>query len=395
MNKKKIGIFGSTGSIGTQTLQVIRNCSEQFEATILVANNNAALLIEQAIEFRPALVVITNTDLYATVSQALSSYGIIVTSGTDAILEAAKSDYYDFMMAAISGYNGLFSVVEAIQKGKTIGLANKESIVVAGNVIIDLCKKHNALLLPVDSEHAAIFQCLMGEHNLPHSIEKIILTASGGPFRGRKPNFLINVRKEHALQHPIWKMGSKISIDSATLMNKGLELIEAKWLFDVAPEQLDVLVHPQCIIHSIVCFKDGNIKAQLSTPSMCFPIQFALTYPQRLFTQHEAVKFAQIGSLNFEEPDIKTFRCLQLAKDVLAQGGNFPSILNTANEEAVSAFLNNKIKFLEIANIVESVLEQAEFIAQPSLDDYKQLHEKYQIITQQMINKPKAEWAFF
>jgi 1-deoxy-D-xylulose-5-phosphate reductoisomerase len=365
---KRIAVYGSTGSIGTQTLEVIRENPTLFSAEVITAHNNVDLLIEQAIEFKPNIVVISNETLYSKVNNALSPLGIKVYAGEKALIEVAASDVYDLMLAAIVGYAGLSSTLAAIEVGKQIALANKETLVVAGDLVTQMVIKHKSLLIPVDSEHSAIFQCLVGEHQ--NVVEKIILTASGGPFLGKKPNYLINVKKDHALQHPNWAMGAKITIDSASLMNKGLEMIEAKWLFGLENDQIDVLVHPQSIIHSMVQFEDGSVKAQMGLPDMKLPIQYAMGFPNRIKNNHKRLEFKNYPSLTFEAPDTKTFRNLALAKDAMYQGGNAPCILNAANEVVVDAFLRNKISFLEMSDIIEKCLGKISHIELPGLNDY-------------------------
>jgi 1-deoxy-D-xylulose-5-phosphate reductoisomerase len=365
---KRIAVYGSTGSIGTQTLEVIRENPTLFSAEVITAHNNVDLLIEQAIEFKPNIVVISNETLYSKVNNALSPLGIKVYAGEKALIEVAASDVYDLMLAAIVGYAGLSSTLAAIEAGKQIALANKETLVVAGDLVTQMVIKHKSLLIPVDSEHSAIFQCLVGEHQ--NVVEKIILTASGGPFLGKKPNYLINVKKDHALQHPNWAMGAKITIDSASLMNKGLEMIEAKWLFGLENDQIDVLVHPQSIIHSMVQFEDGSVKAQMGLPDMKLPIQYAMGFPNRIKNNHKRLEFKNYPSLTFEAPDTKTFRNLALAKDAMYQGGNAPCILNAANEVVVDAFLRNKISFLEMSDIIEKCLGKISHIELPGLNDY-------------------------
>lgn len=366
--KKRIAIYGSTGSIGTQALEVIENNPELFSLEVLTAHSNATLLIEQAIRFQPNIVIISDESKYAEVNQALASKDIKVFAGEKSLIDIAGSDTYDVLLAAIVGYAGLSSTLAAIEQGKTVALANKETLVVAGDIVTRLVAEKNARIIPVDSEHSAIFQCLVGEQNNP--IEKIILTASGGPFLGKKPNFLINVKKDHALQHPNWTMGAKITIDSASLMNKGLEMIEAKWLFGLQNEQIEVLIHSQSIIHSMVQFEDGSVKAQMGLPDMKLPIQYALAYPQRIKNNFKRLDFKNYPNFTFEQPDYKTFKNLALAKDAMFKGGNAACILNVANEIVVDAFLKNKIGFLEMSDIIEQCLEKITFIEKPSLQDY-------------------------
>ena len=368
MKQKRIAIFGSTGSIGKQTLEVISAHPELFVAEILTAHSNDSLLIEQALQFVPNIVVIGDLTKYANVKKALEGKPIKVFAGEEALEQVAGMDCYDFMMAGIVGFAGLKPTLTAVENGKAIGLANKETLVVAGDIVMRKAKENNAAIIPVDSEHSAIFQCLVGEQNNP--IEKIILTASGGPFLGKKPNFLVNVKRDHALQHPNWAMGAKISIDSATLMNKGLEMIEAKWLFNLAPHQIKVVIHSQSIIHSMVQFEDGSIKAQMGLPDMKLPIQYAMAFPQRLKNQFPRYLFDKPNQLNFDEPDVKTFRNLSLATEALHRGGNTPCVLNAANEIAVYAFLRNRIGFLDMTELIEKTLEKIEYIANPTLEDY-------------------------
>jgi 1-deoxy-D-xylulose-5-phosphate reductoisomerase len=367
-NKKRIAIFGSTGSIGTQALEVIRANPAMFEAEILTAQTNADLLISQALEFSPNAVVIGDESFYPKVKEALASTDTKVFAGEKALEEAADFDTYDMMLAAIVGFAGLRPTLRAVEKGKPVGLANKETLVVAGDIVMEKSYANRAPVIPVDSEHSAIFQCLVGEGR--NKIEKIILTASGGPFLGKKPNFLVNVKRDHALQHPNWSMGAKITIDSATLMNKGLEMIEAKWLFNLQPEQVQVIVHPQSVIHSMVQFEDGSMKAQMGLPDMKLPIQYALAFPNRLKNNFPRFDFRRFPNLNFEEPDLKTFRNLALATDALYKGGNMPCILNAANEIAVWAFLRNRIGFLDITAVVEKCMQHVPFITQPTLEQY-------------------------
>ena len=367
-NKKRIALFGSTGSIGTQALQVIAANPDLFEAEILTAQNNDALLIEQALKFRPNAVVIGDEAKYAAVKSALSSTDIKVFSGEKALEEVADFDTYDMMLASIVGFAGLKPTLKGVEKGKTIALANKETLVVAGDIVMQKAVEKRVPIIPVDSEHSAIFQCLVGETR--NKIEKIILTASGGPFLGKKPNFLVNVKRDHALQHPNWKMGAKVSIDSATLMNKGLEMIEAKWLFNLKPEQIQVVIHSQSIIHSMVQFEDGSMKAQMGIPDMKLPIQYAFTFPNRVYSDTPRIEFRRLNVLNFEEPDVKTFRNLTLATEALFAGGNLPCILNAANEIAVWAFLHNRIGFLDITAVVEQTMEKIAFIEKPNLEEY-------------------------
>ncbi len=365
---KRIALFGSTGSIGTQALDVIRANPHLFSAEVLTAQNNDALLVEQALEFKPNIVVIGDDKKYNKVKQALSATDTKVFAGEKALEEVAALDCYDMMLAGIVGFAGLKPTLKAVESGKAIGLANKETLVVAGDIVMQKAVENRVPIIPVDSEHSAIFQCLVGETR--NRIEKVILTASGGPFLGKKPNFLVNVKRDHALQHPNWSMGAKISIDSATLMNKGLEMIEAKWLFNLQPEQVHVVVHPQSIIHSMVQFEDGSIKAQMGLPDMKLPIQYAMAFPQRIPNQFPRYDFKRPGQLTFEEPDTKTFRNLALATEVLFKGGNAPCVLNAANEIAVFAFLRNRIGFLDMTDLIDRTLQHVPFIEKPTLEEY-------------------------
>ena len=366
--KKRIAIFGSTGSIGVQALDVIRAHADLFSAEVLTAQQNDELLVRQALEFQPNVVVIGEDKKYLKVKNALSGTDIKVFSGEAALEQVAAMDIYDMMVAAIVGFAGLRPTLKAVTSGKSIGLANKETLVVAGDIVMQEAVRNKVPIIPVDSEHSAIFQCLVGETKNP--IEKIILTASGGPFLGKKPNFLLNVKRDHALQHPNWSMGAKITIDSASLMNKGLEMIEARWLFNLHPDQIQVVVHPQSIIHSMVQFEDGSIKAQMGLPDMKLPIQYALAYPKRITSDFPRFDFLKNSSLTFEPPDTKTFRNLTLATDALYKGGNMPCVLNAANEIAVYAFLRNRIGFLDMTDLIERTLGQIPFIAQPTLEQY-------------------------
>lgn len=372
--KRHIAILGSTGSIGTQAIDVIRAHPEAFEVEVLVANNNAELLIEQAALVRPNVVVICNEDHYNPVFSALDPLGIKVYAGAKAVASVVQMDNIDIVLTAMVGYAGLLPTIKAIEAGKHIALANKETLVVAGELITKLAQEKGVSILPVDSEHSAIFQCLAGEFHNP--IEKIILTASGGPFRGKSRDFLKTVTKAQALKHPNWSMGAKITIDSATLMNKGLEVIEAKWLFGLEPAQVEVIVHPQSIIHSMVQFQDGSIKAQMGLPDMRLPIQYALTYPHRLPSGFPRFDFLNYPSLTFEQADLETFRNLQLAFDALGRGGNVPCIVNAANEVAVDAFLHDEIGFLEISEIIEEGMQKVPFVAQPTYEDYVRTDEE-------------------
>ncbi|MBP6358346.1 MAG: 1-deoxy-D-xylulose-5-phosphate reductoisomerase [Sediminibacterium sp.] len=367
-SQKRIAIFGSTGSIGTQALEVIAANPTLFSAEVLTAQNNDTLLIEQALAFNPNVVVIGDEKKYLTVKEALAKTDIKVFAGEQALVEVAALDCYDMMLAAIVGYAGLKPTLKAISCGKPIALANKETLVVAGDIVMQMAMEKRVPIIPVDSEHSAIFQCLVGEGR--NKIERIILTASGGPFLGKKPNFLVNVKRDHALQHPNWSMGAKISVDSATLMNKGLEMIEAKWLFNLQPSQIEVVIHPQSIIHSMVQFDDGSIKGQMGLPDMKLPIQYALAFPQRIENNFPRYDFRKPNTLTFDEPDTKTFRNLALAIDALHKGGNLPCILNAANEIAVYAFLRNRIGFLDMTEVVEQTMQKMPFIEKPTLEEY-------------------------
>lgn len=385
MIKKRIAILGSTGSIGTQALEVVNANPAFFSVEVLTAQNNADLLIEQAIFFRPREVVICNEALFDKVNSALSSFNIKVHKGLSAVISVVESSYIDVVLTALVGYSGLLPTISAIKAGKHIALANKETLVVAGELITALAKENNVQLLPVDSEHSAIFQCLVGEE--ANAIEKIILTASGGPFRGKSREFLANVTKAQALKHPNWSMGAKITIDSATLMNKGLEVIEAKWLFNLTADQIDVIVHPQSIIHSLVQFEDGSMKAQMGLPDMKLPIQYALTYPERFKTDFPRFDFLNYPELTFEKPDIATFRNLGLAYEALRKGGNLACIVNAANEIAVAAFLNDEIGFLEIPEVIEACMQKVSFVQNPDIDDYVSTNEETRRLASEMISE--------
>ncbi len=362
-----IAVLGSTGSIGTQALDVIREQRDALHVEVLSAQNNADLLMKQALEFKPNVVVIGNEDKRAQLNDALFDLGIKVYSGTEALEQVVETDGVDMVLTAMVGAAGLKPTMRAIQAGKHIALANKETLVVAGELVMAAARKRGVDIHPVDSEHSAIYQCLAGEFHNP--IEKVILTASGGPFRGRDLASLEGVTKADALKHPNWDMGAKITIDSASLMNKGLEVIEAKWLFDVDPDQIDVVVHPQSIVHSCVQFTDGSIKAQLGLPDMKLPIQYALTYPRRLTNAFPRFSFMDYPELTFEQPDTKTFRNLALAFDALRNGGNAPAVLNAANEIAVARFLRDELTFLDLPRVVEHALERVAWVSKPSLDD--------------------------
>ena len=365
--KKRIAILGSTGSIGTQSLEVIKNHPDKFSLEVITAQNNANLLIKQAIAYKPNVVVIANDRLYEQVFDALDPLEIKVYAGEEALSQVVEMETIDQVIIALVGYAGLKPTIQAIKSNKQIALANKETLVVGGELIQDLLKTSKSQIIPVDSEHSAIFQCLVGEFNNP--IEKIYLTASGGPFLNKDAEFLKNVKKKQALAHPNWEMGCKITIDSASLMNKGLEVIEAKWLFDLEPDQIDVVVHPQSIIHSMVQFQDGSIKAQMGLPDMKLPIQYALTYPHRFNSQYPRLNFADYSNLTFQQPDLKNFRNLALAFEALKLGGNMPCILNASNEVLVSLFLKDKISFLQMPEIIEACMNKVDHIKKPSYED--------------------------
>jgi 1-deoxy-D-xylulose-5-phosphate reductoisomerase len=386
---KNIAILGSTGSVGTQTLDVIRWNSNLFRAFLLTAHSNAELLIRQAIEFVPEYAIICDQSKYQEVKQALAHLPIQVLAGHQAVVDSVGHPDITVVLTAMVGFAGLESTIAAIKAGKNIALANKETLVVAGDIITALAKQHDIKINPVDSEHSAIFQCLVGEENNP--IEKLIITASGGPFRGRSLDFLANVTREDALKHPNWVMGSKITIDSASLMNKGLEVIEAKWLFDVEADQIEVIVHPQSIIHSLVQFRDGSIKAQLGVPDMKLPIQYALTYPERVQTNFKRFSFTDYPNLTFEKPDMETFRNLSLAYAALRQGGNMPCIINAANEIAVAGFLDRKIGFLTMSGIIEECMQKMVFNENPTLADYLNTDKETRIFAQNYIQQLPAK----
>ena len=385
LKKRVVAILGSTGSIGTQALEVIAGHKNFFELELITANSNADLLIQQAKKYLPSTVIIGDKEKYNEVKNALSSLPIKVFAGNDAILLCVQNENIEIVLTAMVGYAGLAPTIAAIKSGKHIALANKETLVVAGEIITRLAREYGVNIYPVDSEHSAIFQCLLGEWK--NKIEKIILTASGGPFRGKTINELKLITKVQALKHPNWNMGAKITIDSATLMNKGLEVIEAKWLFNLLPEQIDVIVHPQSIIHSIVQFEDGSMKAQMGLPDMKLPIQFALGYPDRLKSDFPRFNFFQYPTLTFEQPDKKTFRSLSLAYEALDKGGNMPCILNAANEIAVAGFLSDKISFLNMTDIVETCMLKIPFIVSPSIEDYIQTDEETRRMAVDLINK--------
>ncbi len=381
--KKKIVILGSTGSIGTQALDVIEEHSDLYEAYALTANNSVDLLIKQARKFLPEIVVIANEEKYLTLKDALSDLPIKVYAGADAICQIVQEKPVDIVLAAMVGYAGLRPTIEAIKAGKVIALANKETLVVAGELINSLVNQYNVPLLPVDSEHSAIFQCL----EMNNKIEKVILTASGGPFRKFSMDELLHVTKEQALKHPNWDMGAKITIDSATMMNKGFEVMEAKWLFGMTPEQIEVVVHPQSVIHSMVQFEDGAVKAQLGVPDMRLPIQYAFSYPNRLKSSFDRLDFTTMSKLTFEKPDIVKFRNLDLAYRALKQGGNMPCIINAANEVVVDAFLHDGISFLGMSDVIEQTMSKVTFINHPSYEDYVNTDDEARKIAASLIHK--------
>ena len=383
-DKRHIAILGSTGSIGTQALEVLEANPDVFELEVLTAHASADLLIEQALKFKPNCVVIGKEELFKKVQDALFDEGIKVFAGADSLAQVVEMEEIDIVLTALVGYAGLRPTLAAIEAGKHIALANKETLVVAGEIVTDLAQKKGVNIYPVDSEHSAIFQCLVGEFHNP--IEKIYLTASGGPFRGQTREQLASVTKAQALKHPNWDMGAKITIDSASMMNKGLEVIEAKWLFGLKNEQVDVIVHPQSIIHSIVQFEDGSMKAQMGLPDMKLPIQFALAFPNRLKSDFPRFNFLDYPELTFEQPDKKTFRNLALAFEALEQGGNQPCILNAANEIAVDAFLKDRIGFLQMSDIIEQSMQRVPFIKKPNYDDYVATDAETRRLALEMIN---------
>jgi len=383
IKKKNIALLGSTGSIGTQSLEVVNAHPERFVVEVLTANNNSDLLIQQAKKYKPNVVVITNENKYKEVNDALFNLGIKVYAGQQSLEEVVENENIDIVLTALVGYSGLKPTIRAIKAGKNIALANKETLVVAGDLITKLCQQYGVSIYPVDSEHSAIFQCLVGERFNP--IEKIYLTASGGPFRGKKREELLQITKEQALKHPNWEMGFKITIDSASMMNKGLEVIEAKWLFDLKAEQIDVVVHPQSVIHSAVQFTDGSIIAQLGIPDMKLPIQYALGFPERLENNFKRFSFFDYPELTFEKADMKTFRNLQLAFNAMEKGGNIPCVLNAANEIVVDAFLKDKIGFLSMSDVIENCLEKITFVQNPTLEDYVNTDRETRILANKFI----------
>jgi 1-deoxy-D-xylulose-5-phosphate reductoisomerase len=387
--KRRVAILGSTGSIGTQAIEVVQAQAQHFEVELLAAHNNAELLIKQALAVQPNAVVIGNEDKYNMVKDALLPHDIKVFAGSAALEQAVTMEGIDVVLTAMVGYAGLKPTLAAINAGKQIALANKETLVVAGELVTSLARQKGVNIFPVDSEHSAIFQCLAGEFdytiNNGTAVEKIYLTASGGPFRGKKKDFLSTVKKEQALKHPNWEMGAKITIDSASLMNKGLEVIEAKWLFGLKAEQIDVIVHPQSIVHSVVQFIDGSMKAQMGLPDMKLPIQYALAYPYRLQASFPRFDFMNYPSLSFEKPDIETFRNLAIAFEAMRIGGNMPCIINAANEVVVESFLKDKIGFLAMSDVIEACMQKASFVKVPTLDDYMATDKEVRSLAYEMI----------
>lgn len=381
--KRRIAILGSTGSIGTQALEVVRQHPDILDVEVLTAHANAPLLIRQAIEFMPNAVVISKESMYERVLEALDPYDIKVYSGAASIEQIVEMETIDMVLVALVGWSGLKPTLQAIRAGKQIALANKETLVVAGEMVTRLAREKGVNIYPVDSEHSAVFQCLAGEFHNP--VEKIILTASGGPFRGMNHEALLQVTKDQALKHPNWNMGCKVTIDSATLMNKGLEVIEAKWLFNLDIPKIEVVVHPQSIIHSMVQFADGSIKAQLGLPDMRLPIQYALTYPSRVPSQFPKFSFDECLQFTFEKPDTENFRCLSLAYEAIRQGGNMPCIMNAADEVAVHAFLRDEISFLQIPELIEQSMQKVSFIKDPDLSDYEATDRESRLISTELI----------
>ena len=387
---KRLAILGSTGSIGTQALEVVASHPEMFEVEVLSAHSNASLLVHQAQKFKPNAVVVTDESKYQVVKEALSSLPVKVFSGTEALNDVVQWDNIDTVLAAIVGFAGLSSTMAAIKAGKRVALANKETLVVAGELVMQLAMEKKVEIIPVDSEHSAIFQCLVGEN--PAKVEKVILTASGGPFLGRKPNYLVNVKASHALQHPNWTMGAKITIDSATLMNKGLEMIEAKWLFGLKNDQVEVVIHPQSIIHSLVQFTDSSVKAQMGLPDMKLPIQYAIAYPHRIDNDFKRVNFRDFSKLTFEQPDYKTFRNLALAGEAMHRGGNLPCIMNAANEIVVQSFLHNKVSFIEMSDIIEKTMDKVSFIEHATLEDYQQSDADARVYASELVKQSQLSY---
>lgn len=387
--RKRIAILGSTGSIGTQTLDIVRSFPEQFSVEVLTAQNNSELLIRQAMEFQPNTVVIGNEEWYDKVNEALSPYNIKVFAGAESIEQIVEMDSIDLVVVALVGYAGLRPTYSALRHGKPVALANKETLVVAGELITRTAAEKHLPILPIDSEHSAIFQCLQGEYH--NDIKKLILTASGGPFFGKKREELAKVSPEQALHHPNWKMGNKVTIDSASLMNKGLEMMEAHWLFQVEPEDIEIVVHPQSIIHSMVEYSDHSVKAQMGVPDMRLPIAYALHYPVRLPLDLPSLSFKELKSLSFSEPDTETFRCLPIAYKAMKEGGSRPCSMNAANEIAVDAFLKGQIPFLRIPDVIEQTLEKASFMPHPDMNDFIGLNEESRNIATETVNRIKKE----
>lgn len=384
MHKRRLAILGSTGSIGTQTLDVVRKHPDAFEVEVLTAQSNLKRLVEQAIEFKPNTVVIGEEKLYRELADILEPYSIKVFAGAQAISEVTEMDTIDLVVIALVGFAGLKPTLTALQSGKPIAIANKETLVVAGEIVTNLAREKAVNIYPVDSEHSAIFQCLAGEFHNP--VELIYLTASGGPFRGKDSAYLSTITKEQALKHPNWSMGCKVTIDSASMMNKGLEVIEAKWLFGLRPDQIKVVIHPESIIHSLVQFEDGSLKAQMGLPDMRLPIQYAISYPNRLKSDFPRFNFADYAKLTFEEPDIKTFRSLALAYEALNKGGNMPCILNASNEVVVNAFLKDQIRFVEMPDVIEKMMSIMSFIKTPTYDDYVNTDKETRLRVLELIN---------
>lgn len=385
---RRIAILGSTGSVGARALEVLDALPHLLQAEVLTAHGNARLLVEQARKYQPNAVVITDESKYSEVKDALSSLPIKVFAGQEALNEVVSWDSVDVVLAAILGYAGLKSTLAAVRAGKLVALANKETLVAAGEQVMTEAWQHKARVVPVDSEHSAIFQCLIGEDLT--ALEKIILTASGGPFLGRKSNYLVNVKASHALQHPIWNIGAKAAIDSASMMNKGLEIIEAKWLFGLENDQVEVLIHPQGVVHSMVQFCDGSLKAQLGLPDMKLPIQYALCWPNRAANEFKRLDFKNYAQLNFEAPDIRTFRNLSLAREALVKGGNMPAILNAANEVVVAAFLKNRIGFLEMSDVIGETMEKITHQEKVTLDDLEADDALAREVAAQLIEEKRA-----
>jgi len=383
--KKRVAILGSTGSIGKQTLEVIEQHPDDFEVEVLTARNSVRELIVQAKKHKPDSVVIGNVERYKEVKTALADEPVKVYAGNESIDQIVQGGNVDIVLTAMVGFSGLTPTINAIKAGKTIALANKETMVVAGEIVTELAHKHKVSILPVDSEHSAIFQCLVGEFRNP--VEKIYLTASGGPFRGKTLDHMMSVTREEALRHPNWSMGNKITIDSASMMNKGLEAIEAKWLFGLKPDQIDIIVHPQSIIHSIVQFEDGSMKAQMGLPDMRLPIQYALTFPGRVRSDFERFNFLDYPQLTFEELDREVFRNVTLAYRAMEKGGSMPCVLNAANEVAVETFLSGGIGFLQMSEVIEETMNSIEFIAHPTLDDYHELDKVARDFARKVIHK--------